>query len=356
MEDRKLATIRKVIKVIPIEGADNIELAQIDGWQCVIKRGEFKEGDLGVYFEIDSVLPKTKTFEFLEPRKYRIRTIKLKGVYSQGLLMPLNILKNGKYEIGDDVTQTLNVVKYIPVEERVIYERDIKKHNFIYRYFMRFSWFRKIALKKRVKSFFPNWISKTDETRIQNDVEGYKKLIDANNYYVTEKIDGSSVTAWRKDKKYGICSRNRGINLKSNNTDDIKFLEVVKNSGVYDIINKKIPYKSLVIQGEFWGDALTKNKYGKKDKFLSIFNVIIDGKRLNKKDFIDFCTLHKLTTVPFLDVVLPNTVIDSVKLVNNFNSTINGKIEGFVVRDSFTTKWSYKILSQSYLLKNESDD
>ena len=93
---RKLVTLRRVTEILPIEGADFIELALLDGWQCVVKKSEFKAGDIGVYFEIDSFLDHTKPqFAFLAPRAIkwngkegaRIKSMKLKGNLSQGLLL-----------------------------------------------------------------------------------------------------------------------------------------------------------------------------------------------------------------------------------------------------------------------------
>jgi len=101
--ERKLATIRKVNEIKPIEGADMIELAIVDGWQCVVKKGEFKPGDPGVYFEIDSYLPIEERYEFLRKSSYkkipdqlqgqraegfRLKTVKLRGQISQGLMLP----------------------------------------------------------------------------------------------------------------------------------------------------------------------------------------------------------------------------------------------------------------------------
>lgn len=126
---RKLASIRKVNKIEPIKDADRIELAHIDGWQVIINKGSVKENDLAVYFEVDSLLPCKEPFLFLEPRGrkqnddgsegYRLRTMKMKGVLSQGLLLPINSFPNSlddddDYEIGEDVTDQLGVKLYEP--------------------------------------------------------------------------------------------------------------------------------------------------------------------------------------------------------------------------------------------------
>jgi len=89
---RKLASIQRIVAINPIKGADKIEVAQVLGWQCVTKKGEFKVGDLVVYFQVDSVLPARAEFEFLRERKFKIRTIKLRSQISEGLIMPVSIL------------------------------------------------------------------------------------------------------------------------------------------------------------------------------------------------------------------------------------------------------------------------
>lgn len=89
---RQLATVREVSAIRPIEGADKIEVAQVDGWECVVQKGEFKVGDPIIYIEVDSVLPERPEFEFMRNRKFRVRTIKLRGQVSQGLVLPLSTL------------------------------------------------------------------------------------------------------------------------------------------------------------------------------------------------------------------------------------------------------------------------
>ena len=98
---RKLASIQRIVSIEPIQGADKIELAIVLGWQCVVKKDEFKVGDLCVYIEIDSIVPADNPyFEFMKDRKYRVKTIRLRGIYSQGLVCPLNImgLKTSKWD------------------------------------------------------------------------------------------------------------------------------------------------------------------------------------------------------------------------------------------------------------------
>lgn len=98
---RHLATVREIATLRPITGADRIEVAQVDGWECVVQKGEFHVGDRTVYVEVDSVVPERPEFEFLRDRKFRVRTIKLRGQVSCGLVLPLSIL-NGFGQIRTD--------------------------------------------------------------------------------------------------------------------------------------------------------------------------------------------------------------------------------------------------------------
>ena len=109
---RKLASIREISAIHPIPGADRIEVAQVDGWECVVQKGEFQVGQHIVYVEVDSIVPDVPEFEFLRPRKFRVRTIKLRGQVSQGLVLPLSILPDGApCDLGDDVTEVLHITK-----------------------------------------------------------------------------------------------------------------------------------------------------------------------------------------------------------------------------------------------------
>ena len=112
---RKLVSIQEIKDIKPIENADKIEVVKVLGWNVVVKKDEFKIGDKIVYAEIDSLFPEKEEFEFLRDRHFRIRTIRLRGQVSQGICFPMDILPEGNYEIGDDVTKILGVTKYEPL-------------------------------------------------------------------------------------------------------------------------------------------------------------------------------------------------------------------------------------------------
>lgn len=138
---RKLASIQTITSLTPIPGADAIECARILGWDVVVKKGDFQVGDPCVYVEIDSILPDKPEFEFMKPRGMRVRTVRLRGQVSQGIAFPLTILGGATPETDADVTETVGIIKYEPVVPTY--------------------------LSGEAKGPFPQFIPKTDETRVQ---------------------------------------------------------------------------------------------------------------------------------------------------------------------------------------------
>lgn len=197
---RSLAHIEKVEWIKAIPGADKIELCGVLGWQCVIKKNEFKVGEKIIYVEVDSVMPEKPEFEFLRDRKFRVRTIKLRGEVSQGLVLPISSLGRNaipeEWAIGEDVTKFLGITKYLSPSEREETESSESKlrksKNPIIRYMMRYQWFRNLMIPKKSKKW-PKWVAKTDEERIQNLPRVLEQFKDKE-VYVTEKIDYQSVT------------------------------------------------------------------------------------------------------------------------------------------------------------------
>lgn len=255
--NRKLAHIEKIEWKRPIDGADRIELVGVLGWQCIAKKDEFKVGDLCVYIEIDSVVDKTNPdFAFLEKKNYKIKTMKMKGVLSQGIVFPLSILPKNDRCIGDDVTTTLKITeieddipKQKPENNILALRQKHKKlcNSKVFKWFMRFKLFRRIAIKllvphKKSKSF-PDWITKTDETRLQNMpfvLEQYKNIP----MIVTEKLDGTSTSFGLKKikKKYdfAVCSRN----VRQEDISQKCYYE----DNVYHIIAQKYDIKNVLMK------------------------------------------------------------------------------------------------------------
>lgn len=191
---RKLASIEIIDKLEPIPNADRILKATIKGWECVVSKSDnFNQGDKVIYIEVDSILPPKPEFSFLKERKYRVKTIKLRKQISQGLVLPMHYLKKD-YPVGTDVTKELGITKYDPqAEQEGKLLTKARSKNPIFKFMMRFEWFRKLWAKFHVQNCsFPTHIaSKTDEERWQNLPKLMEQLRDNKTpLWGTEKVDG----------------------------------------------------------------------------------------------------------------------------------------------------------------------
>ena len=143
---RHLASVKRIAALNPIPGKDRIELATVDGWTVIVKKDEFEVDGPCVYVEIDSVLPERPEFEFLRDKGFRIKTMKMAGCISQGICFPLDILPDGHYDEGDDVTDLLGITKWEPKDATDVVEQNIKaKKPKFPKWLMRFGWFRWIV-------------------------------------------------------------------------------------------------------------------------------------------------------------------------------------------------------------------
>lgn len=363
--ERKLASIQRILKLEPIAGADMIEKATILGWELVIaKKDGLRVGDLCVYCEIDSILPDKPEFEFLRERKFRIKTIKLKGQVSQGICFPLSILPRGSYKEGQDVTDLMGVKKYDPQAEAERKESDrlasINK-NRMTKFLKRYSWYRRLVFKP-TKIPFPAFIRKTDEDRIQlfpsacEDWKGVK-------FVATEKLDGQSGTyflipnpkkgLFRKKWLFGVCSRNFQL-LKPDNSS---YWTVAKELNLEKILQghcEKIGC-GVIVQGEIIGEKIQGNKYSKQGYELYVFNVFHHSKTgnipLDQTSQIQFCEQYKLNTVPVLafDYFLPDSIPEAVETAKG-RSVFGIPREGLVIRN-YNKGISFKIINPDFLLK-----
>lgn len=374
---RKLAHIEKIEWKRPIEGADLIELVGVLGWQCIAKKDEFNVGDLCVYIEIDSIVDKTNPdFEFLEKRNYRIKTMKMRGVISQGIVFPTSILHTTKqYAIGDDVTEVLKITqvedeipKAKPVDKLQSLKQRHKKlcKNKVFMWLMRFKWFRKLTFKllipKKKPKNFPDWIVKTDETRLQNMpfvLETYKDKP----MIVTEKLDGTSTSfGLRKEKKrkydFAVCSRNvrqEDVNQKCFYDDNV-YHEIAIKYNIKDVLMKLMECfnaTTVVLQGETIGEAIQKNKYGLKGRDFYAFNLVIDGQKIDSAIATDIVKEYGIKWVPIISAkftLLP-TVDDMIAYADGQSVLCDTLREGLVIRDHDNTV-SFKCISNSFLLKH----
>jgi hypothetical protein len=336
---RNLASIQKIASLEQIPNADAIEKATVLGWQLVVKKGEFNIGDLCVYCEIDSLLPEKHEFEFLRDRKFRIKTIKLRGQVSQGICFPLSILPIGVQIIeGNDVTEILGIQKWEPYQDEQSMSKQTGKimypkwmPHFIQKFIHRFEFVRKHYREHSGQKSFPSLIPKTDETRVQvlqPLLDKYKKT----SCYVTEKIDGSSITVYQINGKFGVCSRN--IDLKRDLSD--KYWKTVLEHGLERKFKTVFKNDNIAIQGELIGPGIQGNKYALNELDIYFFNVfyVKTFKYGGLYDLISVCNALGEKHVPILDInyTLSNSIPNLVELSKG-RSMLNDTLrEGVVIR------------------------
>lgn len=329
---RKLASIQKIKEIESIEGADAIEKAYVLGWQLVIRKGEFSVGDLCVYCEIDSIMPDKPEFEFVRAKSNRIKTIRLRGQISQGICFPLSVLPEGT-EISEDmdVTEVLGVTKFEP---------PIPAN-----------------LAGTVKGMFPSFIPKTDETRVQV-LEKVLTTYAGTLCYVTEKLDGSSVTFYWKDGEFGVCSRNLDLEFNEDNSM-WKFAVANKLEEKLKALNRNI-----ALQGEIIGEGIQKNKYKSKGQSIYFFNIFdIDTySYFSLKEAKALLADLDLNMVPVLEEnYLLESNVDALIAKSKMNSVLNRETiaEGIVIRpveektDKYVMKGrvSFKAINPDFLIK-----
>lgn len=373
MSERKLAHIEMITALSPIEGADRIEVATVLGWQCVVKKGEFKVGQRIVYVEVDSIMPEKPEYEFLRDRKFRIKTIKLKGQISQGLVIVLPKTWDTR-PIGMDVTVDLGIEKYLTPSERSEEGEQAKKianeRNKLKKFMMRYSWFRRIFLSKKQKNDFPFWVSKTDEERIQNMPKVLEQYADSY-VYVTEKIDYQSSTftcklvskysgilgkIFPKKFKFVVCSRNT-----VNNNKNSLYWQIANKYKLEKILREN---PSLTIQGEQGSPAVQGNKYGIKEPAMWVFNIIDheNNYHYNRFEMVAFCEKYDLPLVPLVYIKgkpycklseLGATVQELVEFSKGKSVLANIPREGIVVRciEDGKKVFSFKVINPNFLLK-----
>lgn len=367
---RKLATIQKIVSIKEIPNAQNILCATVLGWECVVRKDEnYKVGDLVVYIEIDSIVPKDNPyFAFMEDRKYKVKTIKLKKQVSQGLICPTSIVTKGKIKEGLDVTEILNITKYDPELEKEMRMNQINS-NKVDKFFRRYVWYRKLFSKPY--RGFPKFIKKTDETRIQNIpwiVEKEKDTL----FYGTEKLDGQSATYaivkepkkwWKLNKeekyKFIVCSRN--INLTKPNDSSYwtiakklnieERLKILSDSTLKDLLNIET-VETIVLQGEIIGPGIQDNKYNLKEYQFYAFNLIVNGIKVNHKAMVHL--LEKINIKP-VQLIFTGPLFESVPecidcLAKGPSTMCSIPKEGIVLRN-YDKNISFKIINPDFLLK-----
>lgn len=342
---RKLASIQTISEVRPIDGADAIDAYRVNGWWVVGKKGEYVEGDKVVYFEIDSWIPNSIA-PFLsksyEPREYngvkgeRLKTVKLRGQISQGLIMPLSILpdidsygfeywSDDDFYDGHDVTEILGIQKWKP---------ELSPQ-----------------LSGSIKGSFPSHlVPKTDQERVQNL---FNKLSPVEKWEVTLKLDGSSMTILFIDGNVRVCSRNMEIRMEDTENTFVKMALRVK-----EIVGDKIE-GNFAFQGELMGPGVQGNRENFKDHRFFVFDVYdINEQRyltpMMRQVFVDMLGLDHVPVIENYEPT-PMSVEEALKRAEETPS-INHKIaEGIVYKSHRDVKGkdigSFKAISNKFLLK-----
>ena len=346
----KLSSVEKIIDVQPIEGADNIEKVQVLGWWVVTKKGEYKVGDLTSYIQIDTIVPEKEEFEFLRKSNFRIKTIRLRKQISQGLVIPL---PTGRWKEGDDLTDVLEIKKYSKdtlVEDKPEKAPKLwyKKWLWLFKNRVLFKLFPSLKPKPSKLPFPSHLISKTDEDRIQNNT----RILNSHKgkkFIVSEKLDGSSITILHEKGKFRVCSRN----LEMNNSDN-EFTTVFNSTEFYlHILNLVEHFKTdkIYVQGEYIGKP-QGNPYELKANEIRLFNINVDGKRLNQKDFYSVSKKYKIPVCPFVNELVLDHTLDELLDMAEDKSVLNGRTdrEGLVFR-CVEDNLSFKVISNKFLLK-----
>jgi len=354
---RQLCKVKRILKLTPIEGKDRIELATIEGWQAIVNKGEFSVGECVIFCEPDSVMPKKPEYSFLEKYNYRIKTIKMGGVVSQGLVLKLNSIQ-GDYKEDDDVTEALGVIQYAPSKdpEPIVKEKHCKLHNWL----MHFGPYKKFYLKRHQnKMEFPSFIKKTDEERIQN----IPHILETDLLWIgTEKLDGCSTTYFLrktgflfKHYEFGVCSRN----LRIARPDGSVYWRMAEKYDIREKLKKLVNGDWIVIQGECIGPKIQKNVYNLKEHQFRVYSIITPKGRLNYADSWDICDKNQLQHVPLLTrtegISLKNLSVNDVLKQATGNTVLcTGTVlrEGIVYRSLDGTK-SFKAVSPDYLLRHD---
>ena len=362
---RKLVQIKRVDAISPIEGADFIELAHIGGWQCVVKKNEFKVNDNGLYFEIDSFLPASdQRFEFLKARGtkmlyckegMRLRSIRLKGQISQGLLLPLSSFTEAEIT-APDIAEALGVIKYeVPAGSNA-------------------------HLRGETRRNFPSFICKTDQERVQNLTKEIKEHA-GERFETTIKLDGSSMSCYYYDGDVGVCSRNVDLKVYKKESrldkfksflafmftgkqrprqvyDDNAFVRTAHQTGLLKALSGG-KFGNIAVQGELLGPKIQKNREDLKDFQLFVFDIW----NINKQRYLTpeerwkcFESLKEVANIEHIPIlekyfVLNHSVSELLQIAEG--PSLNNPVREGIVFKSHDSRFSFKAVSNQFLLKED---
>ena len=393
--NRELAYVTHIDEIRPIPNYDRVEYARVGGWWVIVRKDQFKVGDLAIYIEVDARVPADNpAFEFLAKRDFKVKTLKMCKVVSQGLLMEpedFGWTLNGTTTInangdtlaeGDFLTERLGITYADPEDNKRKantedkYQKMKHRHPKIFKskfakWMMKTQFGRDIMFfffgkKKDKKHSFPYWVVKTDEERCQNMPFLFPG--DPNTYwYATEKIDGTSTTFTMKRKKIGkpeflVCSRNVVFDVPNKDCfyETNVYLEMAEKYNVKsvlaDILKNDASLDFVTLQGETYGKDIQKRDYSKDYHDFMAFNLIFGYKngtvvRFNPMEMVDRLYKYNIPTVPIIGAfVIPATCDELLKIATGKSAIDGGMREGLVFRSEDGVR-SFKAVSNEFLLK-----
>lgn len=368
---RTLASVQQIKAADKIEGKDRIRYLSFEGvgWR-VIGDSAMQPGDLVVYIEPDSVLPVRPEFEFLRSKCYsetiggfRIKCMKMAGLFSEGIAFPLSILPAGNWSAGDNVTTVLGITKYDDYDKDEVTKPQSKLKKFLFKIAL-FRFFFRLFKTKTPERGWPSFLSKTDETRVQVLSYVFDLLKDMP-VYITTKMDGQSLSAAYYKGEHYLCSRNVLLErTRGEFKDNSKYHTTVKMNRLQAILKQhhKRTGEYLAIQGEQCGPGIQGNKMGLSELTLYVFNIysISERRYYGFMEMVDFCLKYGLRMVPIAGAFRFNFASVEGLLEYSKGNYDNGTPrEGIVIRTEepmapakgMVNMMSFKVINPDFILK-----
>lgn len=398
--ERELAYVVAIDEIRPIEGYDRVEHARVGGWWVIVRKDQFKVGDLAIYIEVDSKVPEKEPFMFLDKRNFKVKTIKMCKVISQGLLMSpedfgwtihadtcgITIVAETEtgglevYERGTFLTTKLGIT-YADAADNKRKANSADKYKLMaqrngklfskqpFRWLMRRTWGKKLLFiffgkKKDKKNGWPSHIaSKTDVERVQNMIW---ILQDKKPFVATEKVDGSSMSVMAERSKFNkinkyVCSRNVVFENPEQDCyyDTNIYFEAYEKYNLGEKIEhmlKDLNLSNIAIQMEVYGDGVQKRNYSMNngERKIAVFHILSNNVKMPMEKVVELCEKYDLPHVPIIDnnYILPDTIEELQTYVESAPSAIDGlDKEGIVFYDKATGTQYFKFVSPNFLMK-----
>lgn len=360
---RALAKIVKIDSVVNHPNADRLDLCKVGGWQVVSKRDLYKAGDLAIFAEIDSWIPHTLdpslTKEGHEPKVYnnvpgqRLRTVRLRGELSQGLLIPLSHETMVRCEAGKALIQ--RGISPLSAQDELV-GQDVTELLGIQKWEMEIP----AQLAGQTKGSFPSQFPKTDQERVQNLSKLIEDLTEPTRplsvFQIQEKLEGSSMTCYIIDGEFGVCSRNLDLKETEGNT----FWQVARKLDIENKMRQYFGSGNVAIQGELIGPGIQGNIYNLKEPTMRVFDAFgsTSSDKMNPTRLQQACETMGLEMVPVLGLIAttdPNFSVEVLLKMAEGKSVLNPnqEREGIVLKHCDDGNMSFKAISNKYLEKQK---